>query len=370
MWDELGIAPSADPKVIRRAYAVRLKALDPDREPAAFARLRDAYERALEASPTGATELSAPASAANGADTSAEPARTAAAERAAPAEEPSAYQRLSPNDQEDIRDRALLLALDAALRDGNAAEAIALYYRAAATGALPLAGTTDLGGRLLAVALDDTKLDPAAFRHLLRIIGVDASRTRAPVNPELRRRAFARLAADDWYEELLAKAAGRARGKAARAQRKIALLLLGRIGRYVNPDIDPIALRSWLTQYYAHATWLSARIDPRWIARLEGRLRRKQAFVLIFWILFFGGLLLDSVVTTIVGVTDSDPAALVIGPILGVFSLWILLLGVKQLLKLLWPGRDYLRLVGGPREIASHFRAAWRRLIAKHHSPG
>src|SRR6516162_5965225 len=53
MWDELGIAPCEDPKAIRRAYAARLKLLDPDREPDAFARLRQAYERALDASRHG-----------------------------------------------------------------------------------------------------------------------------------------------------------------------------------------------------------------------------------------------------------------------------------------------------------------------------
>ena len=47
MWDELGIAPCDDPKAIRRAYAARLKKLDPDRDPNGFARLRDAYEWAL-----------------------------------------------------------------------------------------------------------------------------------------------------------------------------------------------------------------------------------------------------------------------------------------------------------------------------------
>ena len=42
MWDELGIGPCHDPKAIRRAYAARLKKLDPDRDPAAFTRLREA----------------------------------------------------------------------------------------------------------------------------------------------------------------------------------------------------------------------------------------------------------------------------------------------------------------------------------------
>src|SRR3954454_15769330 len=47
MWDELAIAPTNDPKAIRRAYAARLKTLDPDRDLQAFTRLRTALESAL-----------------------------------------------------------------------------------------------------------------------------------------------------------------------------------------------------------------------------------------------------------------------------------------------------------------------------------
>ena len=47
IWSELGTLPTRDAAAIRRAYAIRLKSSRPDQDPQGFARLRDAYERAL-----------------------------------------------------------------------------------------------------------------------------------------------------------------------------------------------------------------------------------------------------------------------------------------------------------------------------------
>src|SRR5208282_1083298 len=47
MWKDLGIQPTADSKAIRRAYARQLRSLDPDSDPAAFQRLREAFEWAM-----------------------------------------------------------------------------------------------------------------------------------------------------------------------------------------------------------------------------------------------------------------------------------------------------------------------------------
>lgn len=49
VWTMLGIPPSHDPRAIRTAYAVRLKAIDPETEPQAFVQLRWAYEEATRA---------------------------------------------------------------------------------------------------------------------------------------------------------------------------------------------------------------------------------------------------------------------------------------------------------------------------------
>lgn len=47
-WQQLQLAPTQDVRAIKRAYALRLKQCRPEQDPAGFARLRQAYEMALE----------------------------------------------------------------------------------------------------------------------------------------------------------------------------------------------------------------------------------------------------------------------------------------------------------------------------------
>jgi hypothetical protein len=223
MWDELGIAACDDAKAIRRAYAARLKQLDPDRDPEAFARLRRALEWAL----NGAGDRPPQAHTDRAAEPAASTSRTAA--RSEPETEPSPASRAEAEDagapvlrlpaqsidDDDIRERALLMAFDGALRRRDASEATVLYYRAAATGALSLASAPEALERLLAVAVDDLTLGTAAFRNLVRTAGLDAPQSRTPVTSEIRQRVLARLHAEDWYDALIAAAQQR-KGRVAR----------------------------------------------------------------------------------------------------------------------------------------------------------
>jgi hypothetical protein len=358
LWEELGIAPCRDRKAIRRAYAARLKKLEPDRNPEAFARLRRAFEWAL--SRAGSEDGPGP---------SAEPP-PASADRDAPAEDnvrpPSGSEAQADReppalDHDDIRDRVLLIALDAALQQRDASPAIALYYRAAATGALSLQGA-DVIGRLLAVAVDDVTLGGSAFRHLIRTVGLDASWSRGRIDPELRRRLLARLRAEDWYDDLLTTAQQR-KGATARARAKIARLLLRRIGRHWHPRVDKTALRSWLAQYNIHAAWLGHRIDPAWPKKLERRLRRRETFWLILYALFVGNMLVQALVLFAVGLVEGDVElwAFLVGAPLAAFLSWIFLLLVQAIIRVWNPGfRGFFRFVPW-RAWTARIRAIWRR---------
>jgi hypothetical protein len=355
MWDELGIAPCNDPKAIRRAYAARLKKLDPDRNPEAFARLRHALEWALD-----------------GADEDRADPRSSAASpppaRSIPESEPQPP--VPEPDHDDIRDRALLIALDAALQQRNTCEATALYYRAAATGALSLESAPDTIERLLAVAVDDLSLDTAALRDLTRAVGLAAPQFRAPIAIELRQRVFSRLYAEDWYEELLAKAKQR-KGRAARQQAKIARLLLGRIGRYRNPRIDKTAVERSIALYKIHAAWLQDRIDPARVRKIERRLARQGIFRLVLYGLFIGSMLLQSMLLFAAGFIEDDDRiwAFMIGATLSAFFLWIFILIVKGILRRLIPGwtgfAGSARLKHARAFWAGRGRALWRRAKAK-----
>jgi hypothetical protein len=168
---------------------------------------------------------------------------------------------------------------------------------------------------------------------------------------------MARLAADEWYDNLVATTE-RQKGRAARNRRKIARLILGRIGRFWHPRVDREALKSWLVQYHAHAAWLGDRIDPGWIAVLERRLRRRQIFWAALYCVFIGWILLQFTWLVLVALFADAPdlwGALPVVAILIAFLAWIFRLLLKELFRLtLGDGR-----IAGLRERG---RAFWERL--------
>ncbi len=355
MWDELGIPPTDDPKVIRRAYAARLKRIDPDRDREAFARLRQALEAALaRAGATSWPECPRPAvdsawetPTRNGPSATldvlrADPARSGAGivpagHFSTPDEPPAAPCRSA----DSVRDRAVLSELDSALQRQDARGATELYFRAAASGALPLDAAERMLARLFEVALADPTLDPPAFRALAKSVGWDRPELDSGAVSAVRQRVSARLAAEDWYDEVVAIAERRKQGVSRRGART-GRVVLGRIRGWGLFRINREALVTTLDRLEPHAAWLAGRIHPAWVATLRRRLRRRELLSNAGAILILTFLLLDAVVVfigSVAGIIEdsSAVAAVALVPLAAVLG-WLLKLLVQHF-RALWRSR-------------------------------
>jgi hypothetical protein len=313
MWEVLGIAPTNDPRAIRRAYAARLRQMDPDRDRAGFARLRDALESAL----ARAARPPRPASERPPAEplpvlSEQEPDRADTPIVVRPEEldrgtdlrlPPIVPRRDEPRSMppavDTTSDRALLVGLESALQRRDAHEAVRLYIRASATGAVPLGNTERMLRRLFDAALGDARFNPDEFRALARTFGWDRPLLDSPVVSDVRDRVSARLAAEDWYDNLAAIAAHRQR--LGRKWVRAARLVLRRIRGWALFRIHRPTLQTIVDEYARHATWLHDRIDPAWVVTLKRRMRRRELFAGVLLTLVLGGVLLDAAIVLATG---------------------------------------------------------------------
>lgn len=240
IWDELGIAPTADAPAIRRAYAVRLKAVRPDADPQGFARLRQAYERALAGAGTrpGREEPAAPG-----------PATHAPAMLPVPGPaEPAPPPRPAPDPlAEHLRRRDVLAAAD-------------WLATARAGGVLSLSQDLVLADRLGWAMAQDRSLPADAVRAAAERLGWP--NVAADWAGALR----VRLDAERWLDTLRRDAASRTRWLGA-AVPIVARIMLGR-GRLGVARLmarDP-RLRQRYGEYWLHAAVVGDRFDP---ARME-----------------------------------------------------------------------------------------------------
>jgi hypothetical protein len=329
MWDELGIDPCDDPKAIRRAYAARLKTLDQDRDPAAFERLRAALEGALAHAERAALDARAD-------EDHLSAIEEWVAERQLLLEEEPTGDEVPPSPASPApgngatAERAMAIELEAALDARDAAAAMPLYYRAAATGALALHAAAPLLERLFLLSLEAPQLEAEAFCRLARDFCWDKPPPDDQTESEVRTRVLDRLAAEAWYRALVDAAARRA-GE-TRKQARVARLMLGRIGRVRMPRVDRDALKQRLGEWRTHARWLSDRIAPSWISMLEKRARRREIASMLFYTLFLVAMLLNSMRVVLVATSTGElpvwgyPAA-ALG---AVFLLWLLKLQIAQ----------------------------------------
>jgi hypothetical protein len=327
MWDVLAIAPTDDPKVIRRAYAARLRQIDPDRDRAGFARLRQALEWALagarppprrvaqeeparEPAPAGDTEPMAAVEVAQ----ALQPRHDA---HVFPPSQPPAVLQ-SPvlaapvTAEERANERAVLIGLESALQRRDARDASQLYCRAAATGALALGDTERTLARLFTVALEDSTFEGKAFRGLVKSFGWDRPELDSAAVSAIRQQVATRLAAEDWYDALVTTA-DRKTWRIPRFQARAARLMLKRIRGWGLFRINRPALQVRFDEYTRHESWVRDRIDPAWVTTLKRRMRRRELVAGAILPLFLAGLLLDAAIVLvggIIGLFEHDESSL------------------------------------------------------------
>lgn len=230
-WALLAIEPTTDADAIRHAYARALKSVDSERDPGGFQALRQAYERIL-------------------------------AQQARPAEKA----RPAPADLQAQAD-AFLGQLTALRHAGDIDAAIAAVdqlFVARRPGDPLLAAVGDALFRTVAL---QTSLSARLFCHLVeRFEWRDASGPAARAAPEPHSVLLARVAAEDWYQDLL--------NQAARPGERVAACLVSRSGALPLPPavLDKAQkeqARALMRTLREHGQFLLERFDARALAALR-----------------------------------------------------------------------------------------------------
>jgi hypothetical protein len=291
---ELGIAPTGDQALVRRAYAGRLKAIDADRDPPAFMRLRDAYVRALAA----AEEIAAGDAGApydderdeddawpDGAATSdhdtgdaADPASTPPTS-VGPSDHSDAATSLAvtPAPMSDFSDDALArfrVAYRSALEEGDARAAVGQLTTGLAAGVVPLGEEQELARQLAHCALADATLSPEELEAIRRTFGMATPRI-GDRPADARQQLSMRLEAQRWKDGILRDA-----GRGDRWVIGYVLRLFVKRVRIARAIRDPAdhnlisrdvpAFRKEVVNARRYAKLLAAPFDP---LPLEGKLK-------------------------------------------------------------------------------------------------
>jgi hypothetical protein len=255
-WDELGIAPTADDRAIRRAYAARLKTADTEGDPAAFMRLRQAYEDALA-----------------DADDDFEPVRLPPAAAAAnPVGEGVAAVTEERGELPGDDIAAFDAAFSSALGAVDTRAALAAVKTALAQGVVPLGGESRVLRALVSCGLDESDVSLETLEEMERLAGrgqaPPGSGALAKLWPDLR----AKVEALRWLRQIEA-AARRGDGRLfPRSDARVARAILGGSLRRLRRR-DHAALRKQIAEARRHLFWLEVKLD---IDRMDNRLTRRE----------------------------------------------------------------------------------------------
>lgn len=263
-WHALGIAATVDRQAIRRAYAARLKAIDPERDMQAFLRLRAAFEAAMR----GTALIIEPPP-------------------------------MQPSDMPEAAAPEALSAIRARLERGDLEGAWSLFEEADLAAALPLTALGEVEEEMLALAAPMPALPAAILAALVRRFHWDeAAHPLRAARPALFLELDKRLDAERWYADLVGHAAA-PRRFLPNTRRFVARLLLRGPPRWYEWGVTLADLRLMLgtprhaltqalQQFERHEERLGERFDARRLRWCRGRIR--PAPLLAIYIMGIGAL--------------------------------------------------------------------------------
>jgi hypothetical protein len=281
IWSALGIPPTRDRTLIRRAYAEKLRAIDQDKDPDSFMALRAAFtnaSRLAQQTPnTPPVILTEP-----------------------PVPRP-------PPDPAQLRDDSRIKLLEQTFAicetEGATQPAYAAYKQLLALGAGAAAnGISPLTLRMGLIAAKDPATPTRLADSILNELGLDAMtlerHKNLPAIAELTRLCNQRLAAELWLTGLEACATQNRFTKQARRERsrmEVARYMLGLRGFVFG--LSTVALLRELDRYNQHRRF-AGRLDP---ARLDRARRLAQKFIyrhstrIITWVVFLAVMVIGAI---------------------------------------------------------------------------
>jgi TPR repeat protein len=274
-WDELGIAPTSDVGLIRRAYAARLKQTRPEDDEQGFVRLRAAYE---------AARASADASPAQSCD---QPSRNEPFEKRAPKPceleptpgtdfVPAIYRAQPPptGQSTQVQEIGATRIIEVALSRRDVIGAAAELLKARASGDISLNEDMNVSDRLLLMLVSDSDLSATVVADAAARLGWYGPGDGPRPSPLLSR-LRARIDAERWLAAL--RHHERSWRYYLGSQQAAAAKLLLRRGRiwlaWILPPEPP--LRRMVAEFHLHQPWIKDNFDPERVATVERLTQRR-----------------------------------------------------------------------------------------------